>query len=324
LLVLLLGLLAVAPLACSSRARFGHVRLYSARSPFNVPIPASARVDPRSPAMVDQLVREVQDNGWTIASKAWTSAVYSADRRTPRRAVRLTSRSYRGWRLGSVPLPARARVPGDADGGVVVIDRSTGCEYDLGQARRTAAGWSARLANALPTGGSGVYPFAEAPSASGFASAAGMIFPEELAAGRIEHALAFAMENTRAGGFVAPATGSDGWSRAPGAIPEGARLQLDPTLDLDELGLEPWQKTIARALQRYGMLLADSSGAVALHSQHLQSATTRYWNDDGWLPASLARHMRVLATGRQRHTVYRFVENRCARLVRARHRGTGR
>jgi hypothetical protein len=309
-------------LRCSKRPagsgrRLGTSRLYSDTSPINRPIPAGTSVDPRSGVMVQQLQSEIEDRGWPIATGAWTNTVYFADASTPRYDVALGSRSYSGRRLMRVPIPDEARVPPDEDAGVVVIDRSSGCEYDFARAKRTGSGWSAWFANALPTGGRGIYPYAEAPSASGFANAAGMIMPGELEAGRIEHALVFTMHHTKAGGPVPPATGSDGWSDAPGAIPEGARLQLDPSLDLERLGLEPWERVIARALQKYGMFLIDTGGAVALRAQHSLSTSYRYpWGDGlyGQMPRVLARHMRVLKLEPQFETKYKFVPNECAAL----------
>ena len=38
------------------------------------------------------------------------------------------------------------------------------------------------------------------------------------------------------------------------------RVRLDPTLDLTTLGLTPYELTIARALQVYGMYLGDNGG----------------------------------------------------------------
>jgi hypothetical protein len=294
---------------------------YEARAdtgPLNQRISPSAAVDSASARMIEQLVSEVQAKGWPIAAGVWTNAVYYADAATPRYDVTLTAPAYAGKRLANVPIPGSAQVPSDADGGLVVIDRSNGCEYDFGRARKNADGtWSAWFANALPTSGDGIYPFAEAPSASGFANVAGTIFPEELLAGRIEHALAFTMHNTKAGGPVWPATGSDGWSTVPGAIPEGARLQLDPALDLDSFRLTPWQKTIARALQEYGMYLVDTGGAVALRAQHTMSTSLAYpWGTDtnAYMPPTLARHLRVLQLGPQQPITYRFVSNACATL----------
>lgn len=64
----------------------------------------------------------------------------------------------------------------------------------------------------------------------------------------------------KGGGPVKPATDSDGTIKSKTALPEGARLRLDPSLDLDSLDLTPSEKTIARALQKYGMYLADNGG----------------------------------------------------------------
>ena len=317
----LAAVLVVALLAAGATGAYlllsGDDRLYSEENPFNTAIPDDPPIHPRSGEMVDQLMAEVEELGWAIATSAWTNTVYHADESTPRHDVELTSDSYTGQRLLDVPIPDEARVPEDSDGGLVVIDRSEGCEYDLSRAQPLeGGGWSAWFGNALPLDGNGIYPRSEAPSASGFASAAGMIMPEELEAGRIEHALAFTMKNTKAGGPVRPATGSDGKSTAPGAIPEGARLQLDPGLDLDSLNLKPHERTIAEALQRYGMFLVDTGGAVAVRVEHTLSTDYAYpWGrSDGRLPSELARHLSVLDAGPQHPVRYEFVPNRCAAI----------
>lgn len=311
----LVALLAAAGAVLASRGGDEGQRLYANDSPFNTPI-GDGSVDPRSDRMIDQLTAEVKANGWPIATAEFTNAIYYADSETPRYDVPLTK--YDSRRFAGVPIPDSVRVPEDTDGGVVVIDRSTNCEYDLDEPARVGSNrWTAEFGNALSTDGSGVYPFAMAPSASGFASAAGMILPAELRQGRIDHALAFTMENVKTGGPVAPATGNDGRSDAPGAIPEGARLRLDPELDLDSLGLAPWQKTIARALQEYGMYLVDTGGAVAIRVQHSVSTSYTYpWGDVpyGQMPPELAERLQVLMLPPQREPEYRFVQNDCARL----------
>src|SRR5205814_3022062 len=105
---------------------------------------------------------------------------------------------------------------------------------------------------------------------SGFALLAGVIWPDELARGHIDHALIFSYPDTAAGGFVAPATESDGRSSDAAAIPEGARLQLDPSFDVSIL--PSWERPIGRALQRYGMYLADNGGStVGLYAVNPQS-----------------------------------------------------
>ena len=58
----------------------------------------------------------------------------------------------------------------------------------------------------------------------------------ELKRGRIDHALAINLPAPRAGTFAWPAQRTDGTGDAT-TLPEGARLRLDPTLDLDQLNL---------------------------------------------------------------------------------------
>jgi hypothetical protein len=91
-----------------------------------------------------------------------------------------------------------------------------------------------------------------------------MIWPDELEAGEINHALGFSYSYPKAGGPVLPATESDGRSRRRDAIPEGALIQLNPDLDLDTLGLTTYEMTVAKALQDYGMFLGDIGGGIEL------------------------------------------------------------
>jgi hypothetical protein len=291
-------------------------KLYAPTSPLNRPIPADAGVDPNSDSMVRQLVGEVGERGWVVSSKEYTVPIFYAGPKTPRHAV---SVGVLGKKAYGVPIPPGAFPSPGTDRHMVVIDRARGCEYDFYLAERLAGGsWRAQLLNSVSTRGSGIFPKGLGARASGFAAAAGLITAEELRAGAIEHALVFTMRETKAGGPVHPATSSDGRSGSPGAIPQGARLQLDPGLDLDSLPLSRWQKIVARALQRYGMYLADTGGAVALFAQH--SATVlprRYpWGEATYadLPSWLAQHLRVLRLPRQQPSVHRLVRTPCLRI----------
>jgi hypothetical protein len=296
-------------------------RLYSAKSPFNRRIPAGAAVDPNSDAMVQQLAAEVAAKGWPIATKEFTPPLFYANARTRKYTVRLTHPTQPGRYWEDVPIPDGAFASPDSDGLMTVIDRRTSCEYDFGRPHKGADGtWTAYWLNAIHTTSDGVYDYDMAIRASGFATAAGLITPRELKAGYIDHALVFTMANGKTGGPIRPATQSDGRSSLPGAIPQGARVQLDPRLDLDSLGLPRWQKVIAQALQEYGMYLADTGGAVSLFAQH-SGTTGRYvypWGDVkyGYMSPSLVKHLRILKLGRQFEPVYKFVPTKCATLRR--------
>jgi hypothetical protein len=299
-------------------------RLFAADAPINTPIPANPSIDPNSVAMVNQIRTEIAGNQWNIATHEWTNTVYHTNASTPRYDVQLTG-AYWPKKLRDVPIPANTFIPGDSDGGVVFIDPLEGCEYDMGRLVKNADGsYSAWHANALPTDSNGIYPHAEAPSASGFASNAGTITPEELeeaiATGQpIPHALRFAMHGTKPGGPVLPATGNDGTRNLVGAIPEAAHVQLNPALNLDTLGLSPYQKAIAKTLQVYGMFLVDTGGNVSLYAENSHSVEPGYvypWGNSsyGVVPAVVANSLRVLTMGPQQPKTFQFVPNRCANI----------
>jgi hypothetical protein len=95
----------------------------------------------------------------------------------------------------------------------------------------------------------------------------GTITPSDLQSGRIDHALALAIPDARAGVFAWPAQRTDG-TGGPSLLPEGAHLRLDPSLDLSSIPMSPVARTIAQAAQRYGMIIRDRTHhATALYAQ---------------------------------------------------------
>jgi serine/threonine-protein kinase len=144
------------------------------------------------------------------------------------------------------------------------------------QANRLYEMWRADISGGVFHGGclaiwdmSRIYP----PSGRGeqctSADAAGMpIVPllftaDELQAGAINHAIRFILPNARiqAGVYVHPATHA-GAPSGQGMPPYGSRLRLRGDFPLASLPSEG-ARVIARALQRYGMILADG-GTIAL------------------------------------------------------------
>ncbi len=149
---------------------------------------------------------------------------------------------------------------------MVIVDTLAGCVYDFWRMRITASGWKAAWGNALPLNSNGIFPGGFSARGSGFELLQGVIWPRELEQGIINHALIFSFDHTKAGGPVSPATESDGTEEGNNAIPEGALVQLNPALDLNTLGLNPWEMAMARALQVYGMYCADDGGGLQLYA----------------------------------------------------------
>jgi hypothetical protein len=254
-------------------------------NPWFEPVPEDAAVDERSEDYVAQLLTEIP----LVSVNGWTVPVYETDGSAPRYTVDATEDfTAGGWSLPDVPIPDAAAPDPQDDGHMVVLDRSSECVYEFWQARREGETWTASWVNATPADGDGIYPDGLSSRAGGLSAAAGLIWPQELRAGEIDHALVFAYPFTRAGDPTAPATASDGRTdgeEAP-ALPMGARLRLDPSLDLDSLGLSRSERTIARALQEYGMILGDSSGGFTIYAAAPQSYTNfpypRSWSQDIW------------------------------------------
>ncbi|MGD9160758.1 MAG: hypothetical protein PVG39_20235, partial [Desulfobacteraceae bacterium] len=106
---------------------------------------------------------------------------------------------------------------------------------------------------------------------------AGLIRPEEIEAGEIRHALLCATPINRKATLYGdpselcspPASRTDGYGYGVEYIPEGARIQLDPALDLDSLGLSEGSKTVAKAMQKYGMIVGDNSPTFKVYFQNL-------------------------------------------------------
>ncbi|CAM2011663.1 hypothetical protein APED_33675 [Acanthopleuribacter pedis] len=317
----------VAPVTQTGRPQslpdFASLQLYDGDSPLNQAIAADAPVDPHSAA----LIAGMQNAGALVVQVGQYSApVFFAEPDTPRVTVNLACGVP--WELGvtamdNVPMPAWAEAAEDVDGAanppvacgedadqdnhLVVLDPVNRCEYTFWQARRENGVWTASYGAAISMDSDGIFPNGMSSRGSGFSFLGGLIWPDELRTGRIQHALVFSYPFVSAGGPVAPATDSDGVSDAAFAIPEGARLQLDPDLDLAALDLTPYERTIARALQEYGMFLVDQGGAsgIGLYAVDPVSAARNpyegLWPNEDYvaLPNIPLSAFRVLALGEQ-------------------------
>ncbi len=124
--------------------------------------------------------------------------------------------------------------------------------------------------------------------AGGFPVAAMVFTADEVARGSIDHALRFILPNSRIrrGVYVAPAShASDSLHGGPDAPPYGVRLRLRADYPLEALPSDG-ARVVARAMQRYGMLLADG-GRIPLTAAD-DRFTEHKWDEVGVEPESLA------------------------------------
>ena len=223
--------------------------------------------------------------GLWVNTNEWTTTVYHATAKTPRSVVYVDNNQTHitiPWEPGWRPSP-------DADSHIAIIDGSTGCDYEFQefnpQAMTAHGEGTYRIFRGsgahVPTGHTG----------AGLSLLAGLIRPSDIRAGVIRHALAFAAPVTGTNS-VLPGTSTDG--RTSGGPPEGTRFQLDPSINLAALHLGPFQLIVARALQRYGMYLRDTGGAVTLYAESTSDGSTYRYQPQN-LPRELLLHFRAVA-----------------------------
>ncbi len=233
-------------------------RPFAPSSPFNVPIKTAPQLDPASAAMVARASRDRQAYANLYE---YGIPIYGSTSTTPRYSIACAMEGEWGHCPLSdrpMPIPAHAKPSTGTDGAMVVIEPN-GSMGEYWQASRTGTGWTASWGAINSVIGSG---WGGASTGAGASRLGGVIRVSEIQEGVIEHALVVQTDTACAGVFRAPAIKTDGDSTRPDCLPEGARLQLDPAIDVSRIaGITPAERTVARALQRYGAYVIDRGGA---------------------------------------------------------------
>jgi serine/threonine-protein kinase len=188
----------------------------------------------------------------------------------------------------TVPVPAGGNLEGesgyacagDGDCHLIVFHQSAGRLYEM---------WRANIAGAAFLGGClAVWNTLEVYSdtlrgdqctsadAAGFPIAPLLFTADEVAAGEIDHAIRFILPNDRVRrGYVRPATHGTNTTGGANAPAYGVHLRLRADYPVDSLP-SAGARTVARALQKYGMYHADG-GNIALTAM-ADTRTTAKWS----------------------------------------------
>jgi hypothetical protein len=261
-------------------ARSGNFpRPFAVDSFINTPIGASPKLAPNSAAIVRKSFVAYAGKANMSNSDYWGVPIAYADARSDLYRVACT-------RYGCdipVPwfgIPWIAQPSLGSDERLTVLEPS-GRELDMWDDQRLQTGWQAGARTVLSSWGSGINCAAAKrcghTNAAGFAQLAGVIRPEEIAQGRINHALVITTPFTRAGYIACPAKHTDGKFHDPDAIPEGARIQLDPSVDVNVLPISKLGKVIARALQVSGAYVVDTGGTVSIRAESNRGRGYNAW-----------------------------------------------
>jgi hypothetical protein len=285
---------------CASKDATRH--LFSRTSFWNKPLRRTAAIDPQSHTLVRNLRRQVRRyHGW-INTNRFSTPLYIVGKGIRRRRVVLDTvypSLQRTWR--SVPIPRNARPARGTDKHMAIWQPATDTMWEFWQMRRAGRRWHARWGGTIRhvSESPGFYGAPEphwGATGSSLPVAGGLMTIDELRRGRICHAVAMAIPETRIWTvWTWPAQRSDGHVASPKAIPEGARFRLDPDLDIKKLDLPPITRMIAEAAQRYGIVVRDKAGAVVFYAEDPgRRAKDPYYGSEGifagqWPDALLAR-----------------------------------
>ncbi len=262
-------------------ASLGGVRALAGDSAWNTPID-HLPVDPDSARLIAAIGSEVPlhpDFGTKYHNVAWGIPYVVVAGTTPRWPVRFDYASESDDVLYPIPKdpPIEGAAPGkpaseDGDRHLIMIDRDYGKIYELYALRYGKDGWLA--------GSGAVWSLlgdTRRPQGWTSADAAGLpIFPglvryDEVAQGKIEHALRFTARKTRRA-YVAPATHFASKDNDAQLAPMGLRVRLKASVDVNAFPAR--LRPILVALKRYGMFLADNGGPF-----FLSGAPDPRWND---------------------------------------------
>ena len=250
-------------------------RAFSQSSYWNTPLPAAAPTDPRSSEMIRFLKNDNSTNYLTLAGAdgngEWGNPIYWAKPSHKTYNVQNSCDYRRPEEFDAIRIPPNAGHDPTSDAAMTVYDVEKRLVYGFYQARYDKAQdtWSACGGTVYYLDSNGLDgSLAQSDQNKNFGHrgvppSTYAVRYEEIKEGSIDHVLKIAI-NTAHQNHVWPMTGSDGDSTATFAPPEGARIRLKPSIDLDKLNLSKAERTIATALQRYGAVIGDQSGASAV------------------------------------------------------------
>ena len=261
-------------------AQQGGGGLWSASSFLNTPI-SGFSLSSNSASWLNTL-NGSETYGLWVDNQTWTPPLYHANSGTGTASVAIGNT---GKHI-TIPYNSSFKPDPSGDSQLAIIDDSTGCEYEF--QGFDAGSLSAHAEGTFhSTTGSGLHANDAGVTGSNISELGGLITVKDVNSGVINHALRYATP-IGASSFVAPASRSDG--STGGGIPAGELMRLDPSLNLNGLGLTPFQLMIAKALQTYGAYNADSSGSFKLYAESTIDGASYNTAVNG-LPWSVASHL---------------------------------
>ena len=270
LAVVAIGLLAAPSAQASSYTPIRGTNFFTPKGVWNKPLAANAPLASNSATLSDTLNWEVGAYGPWINTSSYSTGVYTVPANQPNVVVILDQINPQlAADFLQVPLPPDAHPAAGTDGHLVVWQPSTQTMWEFWQLHKDDSGnWHTSYGGKMTSVSSNPGYFQRnGATATGLPLVGGLITLQEEVDGVINHALQLAIPHAKAGTWVFPAQRGDGDATATNAIPEGTRFRLPASLNIDALKLPRQTAMMAKAAQRYGMIVNDQSGAVSFRAE---------------------------------------------------------
>ncbi|GAB3464666.1 NPCBM/NEW2 domain-containing protein [Kineococcus endophyticus] len=207
----------------------------------------------------------------------YSTSVYTVSSSTPKVDVKWNNCQGKSWtpagllgpggQFTQVPIPVDAVPAKGSDSQLTIYSPSTDQLWEFWVTKKVDGVWSACWGGRIDgvSYSQGYFQDGFGASASGLAVAGGTVGIKDVQSGAIDHALALHIPTPGTWKeFSYPAQRSDGYDTSAARVPEGTRLRLDPSIDVDSLALHPVAKMIAKAAQKYGFIVTDKAGCTAV------------------------------------------------------------
>lgn len=259
--------------------RAGGYGAFSSNSFWNTRIPRFPTENTSSDAIVASVSSQVSGSGVVFDTVNASAPVYMAEISTPTVAVLPSdcdgtaehAALAAAWQ--AVPIPFYAQPSAGADRRMVVYQSSTSTMWEFDHMSQSGGQWFACRGGKITgvNASSGSFSGTTGALGSGLALMGGQVTVADVNRGLIGHVMGLGLPSV-GGGFVWPAGSS---VSTGGTIPAGTRLQLNPLIDVDTLGLSPFAKLVAKTAQTYGFVVWGTAPMVTVYGEGENSYLTR-------------------------------------------------
>jgi hypothetical protein len=255
-----------------------------------------AQVDPKSSVKVRTMLQYALPRQGVLVMCKWGVAMAESKAGDPSYTVKLLKpKSGRLDKKIRIPLGTRPNKSPDA--ALTIWDAISGREHDMWRAKynpKTRRIVSAVNAHSFPAGADSELDKDGAIGGSNLGLVPlrrGIVTPEDLIRGYVSQTMQMALPEVGGGAPRWPAIhnlprtahGTTNNNVGPNRMVCGTWLRLDPSINVDTLPIQPWEKVIAKGLQNYGVIIRDFARTLIIYGKDAVNGGKK-WVDAGIKP----------------------------------------